>query len=367
MTVSGVRLSGPALALISALTFGCGSSESPSSVDVADLSCVIPAGQIFDGGPGKDGIPALSNPELVTADGPGLEYLSDDDRVIGLLWNGDAIAIPHNIGWWHEIVNLDLEGLRLAVTFCPLTGSSLAFDRAAVGGATFGVSGLLFRNNLIMYDRNNPESLWPQMARGARCGARTGAGLDMIPVIEMTWAGWRTLHPETRVVSGANGLNRNYTVYPYGSYDVVGNDQLLFPMESVDRTRPLKERVLGIPADDGSGGIAFPFGELAKVGGVAVVEYRGPVGDVVVLWDAHAEAAMAFRPVAAGQTLSLEARDGTIVDVETGSTWGVDGLARSGPLTGDRLVPVNEAYVAFWFAWAAFNDGTATWTAPRAS
>ncbi|HUF68182.1 MAG TPA: DUF3179 domain-containing (seleno)protein [Longimicrobiales bacterium] len=202
-----IRSTGVAMAAVSALTFACGESESPSDIEVPEFSCVIPAGEIFDGGPGKDGIPALWNPDLVAADGPGLEYLQDDDRVIGLFWNGQAIAIPHNIGWWHEIVNLDLEGLQVAVTFCPLTGSSLAFDRSAIGGSTFGVSGLLYRNNLIMYDRNQPESLWPQMARGARCGALSGTSLDMVPVIEMTWAGWRSLHPDTRVISGDNGLN----------------------------------------------------------------------------------------------------------------------------------------------------------------
>ncbi|HUF68181.1 MAG TPA: DUF3179 domain-containing (seleno)protein [Longimicrobiales bacterium] len=163
-------------------------------------------------------------------------------------------------------------------------------------------------------------------------------------------------------------MNRNYTVYPYGSYDVVGNDQLLFPLAGVDRRRALKERVLGIPSADGQSGVAFPFGELADVGTAAVIEYEATDGArMIVLWNSGARAAMAYHPRAGGQSLTLEVRDNVIVDVETGSTWGVDGLARSGPLSGERLEPVAEAYVAFWFAWAAFHAGTVIWTAAGAS
>jgi hypothetical protein len=76
-------------------------------------------------------------------------------------------------------------------------------------GAEFGVSGLLYRNNLIIYDRNTEESLWPQMARGARCGVRHGSDLVMFPTVEMTWTGWRALHPRTRVVSSETEFDRS--------------------------------------------------------------------------------------------------------------------------------------------------------------
>ncbi|MGH7502454.1 MAG: DUF3179 domain-containing protein [Longimicrobiales bacterium] len=349
--------------LASLLVFACGEPDAPAGIETgSNLTCTIPRNQIFDGGPGKDGIPALENPPLVGADEPGLEYLENDDRVIGLLWNGQAIAVPHNIGWWHEIVNLDLDGLQVAVTFCPLTGSSLAFDRGAADGATFGVSGLLYQNNMIMYDRNQPESLWPQMTRGARCGARSGAGLTMIPIVEMRWAAWRGLHPNTLVVSGDLDLGRDYRLYPYGSYDEPGNTQLLFPLDNVDRRRAMKERVLGIPSEGGDGGIAFPFDELALLGAAAVIEHVMDGEDIVILWDGFGKAAMAYRPRAAGQTLTLEVRQGAIEDRETRSSWDVDGVSRSGPLLGERLEPVAEAYVSFWFAWAAFHTGTKLWT-----
>ena len=169
----------------------------------------------------KDGIPALTTPEMALPGQPGTGYLREDDRVIGLIFEGEPIAVPLNILWWHEVVNLDGATSSLAVTHCPLTGSSLAFDRRTVSGAEFGVSGLLFQTNLIMYDRRGlSESLWPQMLRGARCGPSNGVALPMVPIIEMTWRGWQELNPSTKVVTENTTFDRPYQLYPYGDYDL---------------------------------------------------------------------------------------------------------------------------------------------------
>ena len=356
----------PSLALILIpCVFACFSAESPTSdvvVTTAGL-CSIPQSEIFDGGPGKDGIPALNDAELVDAQSTELGFLTPTSRVIGLIVEGQPIAVPLNVGWWHEIINLDYQGRTLAITHCPLTGSSLAFDRNVIGGATFGVSGLLYRNNLIMYDRTTLESFWPQMARAARCGARDGTALTMHPVIEMTWAGWSALYHNTLVVAGDARLDRNYELYPYGSYDQLDNESLLFPIPDVDRRRPLKERVLGIPTV-GTDGVAFPFEALEDLGDVAVVTYQ-PTGAeaIVVLWNGFSRAAAAFRPNVDGVRLDLAVDGAFIVDAQTGSHWSVDGMSRSGELSGKRLEPINEAYVAYWFAWASFNPNATLWTA----
>ncbi|MBI4408356.1 MAG: DUF3179 domain-containing protein [Gemmatimonadetes bacterium] len=333
----------------------------PGGGPQSSAECSIPQSAIFDGGPGKDGIPALTDPEFVPAESPRASYLRDADRVIGVVIGGEPLAIPLNIGWWHEIVNLDRGGLQLAVTYCPLTGSSIAFDRTPLGGGAFGVSGLLYLNNLIMYDRTSSESLWPQMLRQAGCGPRNGTRLSHYPVIEMSWAGWKSLYPNTLVIGSATGYSRNYRSNPYGSYDQLNNRDLLFPIPRVDTRRPLKERVLGIPGEAG-GGIAFPYGALDAGAAVRAVHATAAGGAVVVFWDRSRQAAMAFRPLAEGRRLSFEARDGRLVDVETGSTWQVDGRAVTGPLAGQRLEPVAEAFVAFWFGWAAFHPDTRLWT-----
>ncbi|MFW6089520.1 MAG: DUF3179 domain-containing protein [Gemmatimonadota bacterium] len=341
-----------------------GCDDPTGSVSNRDLlaECSIANTQIADGGPGKDGIPALTDPPTVDPSDPGTEYLVEDDRVVGVELDGEPLAIPLNIFWWHEIVNLDTDGGAIAVTHCPLTGSSLAFDRTAIGGGEFGVSGLLYRNNLMMYDRTNQESLWPQMSRGARCGPRDGATLEMVPVIETTWSGWQSLHPDTRVVSSATGHARDYTEYPYGNYDELDNDAILFPMPEPDRRRPLKERTLGIATE--AGGIGFPFGALDELGPLAAVHVDTSGEEIVVFWDRSRQSAMAYHPVVDdGQRLGFQVEDGRLVDTATGSTWRVDGRATDGPLAGSRLPPVAEAYVAFWFAWAGFHPEAELWEA----
>ena len=321
--------------------------------------CSIDNSRIFSGGPGKDGIPALTNPTFVEPDDADAGYLLPSDRVIGLEIGNQVLAIPLNIMWWHEIVNLDLGTSQISITHCPLTGSSMGFDRGAAEGAEFGVSGLLYQNNLIMYDRTRPESLWPQMLAGARCGPRDGTALAMVPILEMTWSGWRSLYSGTAVVSSETGWERDYQSYPYGDYDDPDNPQLLFD-QAVDPSRPPKERVLGVPV--GSGGVAFPFGILDDLGPVAAPLVRTFGEPFVVFWDRHRQAAMAFHPVVDGQALTFSVANGRVFDDQTGTAWRVDGLGLQGPLSGVRLEPVAEAFVAFWFAWPAFYPEIEVWS-----
>lgn len=340
------------------LLFGCdrGGGTLIEGLDTSEDSCIIPTNLFADGGVGKDGIPSLENPVLVGADE--VNYLNDGSRVIGLVVEGRAIAVPHNILWWHEIANFDLGGQHLAVTYCPLTGSSMIFDRSVVGGATFGVSGLLFQNNLTMYDRNRDVSLWPQMSRQSGCGDRPGTPLPMWAAMEMTWAGWQALYPDTEVVSQRTGFTRNYTPtgYPYGTYENPDNAGLLFDMP-IDARRPPKERLLGIPGDDG--GVAFPFGALDEGGPVFATHTQVDGDDIVVFWSRTAQGAMAYY-TDGGRTFIAEGEQ--FVDSATRSTWRLDGRAIEGPEAGAQLAPVAEAYVAFWFAWAAFHPETRLWT-----
>lgn len=353
--LSGRRAVGIALLLPLAACAGSGNALG-GDFDTG-MNCTIPSSEIFNGGPGKDGIPALTDPSMVSAGAPDSEYLRDSDRVVGLILGGQPVAIPLNILWWHEIVNLNVSGSQVAVTHCPLTGSSLSFDRTGLGGAEFGVSGLLYQNNLIMYDRSTQESLWPQMLRGATCGVNSGRSLPMVSSMEMTWGGWRSLHPGTQVVASATGFSRDYQRYPYGDYARIDNPQVLFPLGSLDGRRPPKERVLGIPGT--AGHRAYPFGELSSLGTAGVVQEEGDV----VFWDGLRQGAMAYHRELDGVALAFHAQDGQIRDTGTDSVWRVDGVAVSGPLAGKKLTPVPEAYVAYWFAWAVFHPGSEIWSA----
>ena len=344
---------------------GCDSSPSTGGgpggggdPDFNTSNCTIPTSRLVSGCQGgADCIPSIDgitpgDDRLVAPQGTA--SLSDSSRVIGMVVGDRALAVPHSILWTHEIVNVDDWGGRsFAITYCPLTGSSLAFDRSVIDGAEFGVSGLLFDNNLVMYDRRDSQSLWPQMSRRATCGANVGASLSMVPLVEMQWDRWRQLHPDTRVVSDGGGFDRPY---PYGNYESPNTDPLVdMP---VDTRRAPKERVLGLPNGSG-GGIALPFGELAKSGDVSVVRVPAGGTQATVFWSEDAQAARAFET-----SRSFSVRDGQIVDDATGSVWSVEGRAIEGSLAGEgaQLTPLDTGYVAFWFAWAAFQPDTVIWT-----
>ncbi len=358
-----------ALCAITAILHACGIFDSTSPFDgdgsnvppVPEESfCSIPQELIISGGVGRDGIPALRNPSLVASYHAEATYIGEADRVIGIEADGRFIAVPHNILWWHEIVNFDDFGSPFAVTYCPLTGSSMVFDRSAIDGTDLGVSGLLFHNNLMMFNRQSDgsqESLFPQMLRGARCGPLDGQPLELLPSVEMRWKAWKELHPETLVVSGIRERGGDYEFYPYADYEVIDNAQTLFPHVEFDTRRPPKERVLGIPRDHGHG-MAYPFTVLESRGDVVAVHDDVQGSPVVVFWSTRARAAVAYEPVANGQTLTFEVRDGRFFDVETRSEWSLEGRAVAGPLDDSVLEPVAEAYVAFWFAWATFHPNT---------
>lgn len=257
-------------------------------IHTGEFACDLPVEYLVSSPVGRNGIPSLQNPELVPAQpSPQNAYLLDGDRVLGVFLGGAPVAVPHNILWYHEIVNLDRGGERIAVTYCPLTGSSLAFDRTSIAGHEFGVSGLLFMNNLVMYNRGHPESFWPQMFAQAKCGAEVGRTLARVPVYEMTWIAWKTLCPDTEVISSEANISRNYALNPYGSYDSLENDGFLYSkMPELDRRRPVKERVLGLPSTgENEPGIAFPFLALeGEPGSWTTVEVSWNGTDAVVFW-----------------------------------------------------------------------------------
>lgn len=345
------------LALACTLTACDAGGDEAGGVDPERTGCIIPIEQLNES-VAIDAIPALTNPALVGADSAA--YLEDDNLVLGFHLGGLTVAVPHNILNWHEVINFNQTTPRAAITFCPLTGSGLAFDRTTIGGAEFGVSGLIYRNNNVIYDRRNPPSLWSQMGTGAVCGEASGTALQPLALIEMTWAGWRTLYPDTRVLSINTGFQRTYRVDPIAGYKEPDNATLLFPMPGpIDTRRPPKERVLGIP--DGDGGLAFPMMALDDGEPVRAVHATAQGDPIVVFFDRARRAAAAYRLTGTDAGRTFTARDGHLLDTETESVWQVDGLAVSGALAGSRLTPIADAYVSFWFAWAAFQPETELW------
>ncbi len=338
-------------------------TEQPTLGEQAEL-CQVSGLELTASGVAKDAIPALSNPTFVEPGHLGTTHLFPQDLVIGMVVAGEALAFPMSIMWWHEIVNLDRTGVRLAVTYCPLTGTAMAFDRTAVGNRDLGVSGLLLENNLVMYDRTTDESLWGQMLGGAICGSAKGRTLPRVPLLVTTYDGWRTLHPDTRVVSSDTGYDRNYSVNPYVDYERLDAPPLYESQNNRDHRRQPKEKVLGIPGPGGD--LAVPFQDLEVHERTALNVTVGQRA-AVVLWDRDLKTAAAYGPEPEwapgfdpGLTgpLTFRADESGYVDEETGSVWSIEGVATAGPAEGSTLVMLEDALVAFWFAWATFNPGT---------
>ncbi|MDX2443933.1 MAG: DUF3179 domain-containing (seleno)protein [Bacteroidales bacterium] len=203
---------------------------------------LIPSNEVFNGGPGKDGIPALLNPELGSLSN--INYLENDDLVLGFVLNNEARAYPHKILNWHEIINDKIQGKDIIVTYCPLTGTGIGWNQFLhEKSSTFGVSGLLYNSNLIPYDRET-DSYWSQIRLECVKGSRKGEKIENIQLVETTWNTWVKMFPDTKVVSSNTGYSRNYTRYPYGDYK--SSNDLIFPVSIDDERLHPKEVVHGI-------------------------------------------------------------------------------------------------------------------------
>lgn len=189
-------------------------SQVANGFDLTDS--LIPAREIKGGGPPRDGIRALTDPPLQSA--ATASWLDEEDRVIGVYLDGHAVAYPMQILNWHEVVNAVVGGRPITVTYCPLCGTGIVFD-ATIGGrrVIFGVSGLLYQSDVLLYDRFS-ESLVSQLMMQAVTGPLRGTKLTAIPVAHTTWEAWVKRHPETMVLSPALPYGLNYGIDPYKFY-----------------------------------------------------------------------------------------------------------------------------------------------------
>ena len=201
---------------------------------------------------GFDGIPALDSVNFVNVDPKddldGGFYVENQDLVIAVKNEADVRVYPHPILNWHEIINDRFNDKNLTVTFCPLTGTSKVYDTSiASENVEFGVSGLLYNNNLIMFDRET-FSLWTQIGGESVTGPQIGASFPPYPHIETTWKTMRLIKPNADIVSTDTGISKSYDEDPYQIYKTT--EDVLFPLDYVDERIPLKERVYGIVLND---------------------------------------------------------------------------------------------------------------------
>ena len=281
--------------------------------------------------------------------------------------NGEVKAYPIQILIWHEIVNDIVGGEPIAITFCPLCNTGLAFLRTVNEDVLdFGTTGRLRFSNLIMWDRQT-ESWWQQATGEAIVGALTGTQLEFVSAPIISWQQFRKTYPDGLVLSRETGFSRNYGNNPYIGYDDVNEPPFLYQGPILPDELPPVARVLAV--DLGGENVAYPY---------EVLESWSPINDrvggvnIVVLWESGTSSALdsriiadgrdvgtagAFLPEVDGQELSFESIGDSIYDQQTRSQWNSLGMALSGPLTGTQL-PEVVAFNHFWFSWAVFMPET---------
>ena len=313
--------------------------------------------------PIRDRIPPIDDPEFAPASEAGW---TDPEPGLLLVMGDTARFYPLAMLIVHEIVNDEVDGRPVLVTYCPLCNSALVFDPVVNGQKLrFGTSGLLRNSDLVMWD-DVTESLWQQIGGEGLVGAFAGHRLDVIPSAIVSWSDFKAGYPDGVVLAPpgrpASSYGRNpYVQYTSRSAPIPG----FFDSTILDDRYPALERTVGVTGDGHNK--AYPF---------SVVQANGAVNDtvagvpIVVLWSpgtadaldspvtaggADVGAALAFDRRLDGEPLEFApAGDGQFTDDRTGSTWNVLGQAVEGELAGARLEPVvhtNE----FWFAWAAFH------------
>lgn len=297
----------------------------------------------------RDAIPAVREPTFAAVD-----YLGNEEPVIGLEIEGDARAYPLRILNHHEIINDVVGYVPLAVTFCPLCNSAVAYDRR-VGDMvlTFGVSGFLHKSNLVMYDEET-ESLWIQLTSEAVQGPLHGTQLTRVPVTVVAWGAWKESYPDSRLLDYPSTCNSQpgggiaiiggclYDFDPYEGYRLSDRVFDEYGSNFTDTLLHPKAVVLGVEVNGVA--MAYPFENLSRE-----LVINDIVNGLALVATFHDGSTKAFER--GGRTFSLgEGR--TMVDDE-GRLWDrITGEGEAGQL------PETPSVMAFWFSWAEFNEGT---------
>ena len=334
----------------------------------------IPYSDVLSGGPPKDGIPSIDNPNFVSvADADG--WLGELEPVVLVEAGGVAKAYPLQVLTWHEIVNDEVGGVPISVTFCPLCNTAIGFQREFDGQVLdFGTTGRLRYSNLIMYDRQT-ETWWQQATGAGVAGQYAGSQLAFYPANIVSWQEFRDRYPDAEVLSRNTGYSRAYGRNPYAGYDNINNRPFLYRGPRTPEELLPMARVLTVDLPDEA--VAYPYETLEALHVINDTVAHTPI---TVFWQPGTASALDSGSIAAGrdvgtgasfsravdgEVLDFEWTDGQIRDRQTASTWSLLGEATAGPLQGSKL----EAVVSinhFWFSWAAFrpetrvyvNDGT---------
>eukprot|EP00439_Symbiodinium_sp_Y106_P089503 s1_g2039.t1 len=312
--------------------------------------------EIVWGGVYKDGIPALTNPELIEA--ADADYLTDDELVFGVSINGDVRAYPLRIMDWHEMFNDVIGGVPVSLAYCTLCASGILFDTRRPDGSnfTFGSSGFLYRSNKLMYDHQT-QSLWNQFTGRPVVGRLAGADIELktFPVAITSWKDWRAANPTTKVLALETGYVRDYRPgKPYGDY--FESADLLFPALVEKEDLNPKDYVFALR----SSGTDKAW-SLASFEDTPVINDVAGALNITLIGDAATRTVRAYRT----DGTNFQKTDDPRQVVANGNIWlaSEEALTNSGGQTFPRL----PGHIAYWFAWSGYlgDSGELAGAAPN--
>jgi len=296
----------------------------------------------------KDDIPALLNPDFIPIGTD--DYLTDWDLVDVVKFGNTVRLYPIKITSWHEIINDEIDGWKFAASYCPVTGTALLWDRVLNGKeTTFGVSGLLYMNNLILYDRET-DSNWSQMLSTCVNGINIGQEVRTTLILEMSYEYAQQLFPDARVISSETGYD-----FPYHLITKTGESNNKLPRRDRYYSMIWDDGVLALTPDD--------FSDSLEVVNIDFKDHQ-----VVVLASNISRFVIGYdRRLNDGTVLEFEAPgrfNQTYFVDKTGNKWDFFGEAISGPRVGQRLNPL-KGYVGFLFAVEDYSPDFTLWTKPE--
>lgn len=335
------------LILTTFVVFACGGGAGDNLNLGGDW--LIPKRQVVDGGPGLDGIPALENPVFEST--ATITTVDLNDIVSVVRHDGQIKVYPHDIMNYHEIVNDGPAEDPFVFSYCPLTDSAMAWKGiASHTDSTFGVSGLLYNANLILYDRET-FTFWSQMLQIGINGSRIRERPAQMQVIETKYSTLLAMYPDAVVLTRVTGHSRDYDTDPYGPYSTDG--YLIFQVSPMDNRLFPKARIIGIYSGDES-----KTYQLAGFGPTTQVindQFQGQ--SIVVVGNSDLNfSAIYNRQMSDGTILNFSPLQNDLPNVlsdDEGNVWDIFGTAVSGPRAGTQL-GLTRSYKAMWFAWAAF-------------
>lgn len=302
--------------------------------------------EIVWGGARYEGIPSLDLANTVSV--TEADYLLDDDLVFGVEINGDARAYPLRILGWHEMANDVIGGVHVALAYCTLCGSGILYETARDGDAdplSFGSSGLLYRSNKLMFDRQT-RSLWNQFTGRPVSGELVDSGIELKtrPITITTWQAWSQQHPHTRVLSLDTGFTRNYgSGVTYATY--FASPDLMFPAVVKDEsTLARKDYVFGVRQFAASKAWAMTAFDEEPV-----INDQVGATPVVIIGNSDTRTARAYEREP-NEEFSAGTNGAVLLN---GEVWLLEEDFLRGPGSNDRRARI-PGHVSYWFAWENF-------------